>query len=70
MSEKDQEALWEEEAKQLKEDLKSRPKEVQRREVQIRFGKGQKSAPPKSTPPASPGEDHYLRQQLGLDEEA
>lgn len=60
--------LWKQEAEQLKKDLQSRPKEIKKNKVPIRFGK-QKKSTPSSIPPkkADPYSDAHLRHQLGLD---
>ena len=59
---------WKKESEQLKKDLSSRPKKIQKREVPIRFGNqpNRKSKKHTSRPPESNQSDLFLRQQLGL----
>jgi hypothetical protein len=62
--------LWQEEAQQLKDDLKKRPKEIKFREKEIRVGKPSSkkmSTINKATSqPSNKQNDDFLRQQLGI----
>ena len=69
MSDDEQKKIWKEESDQLKKDLASRPKEIRRRGVQIRVGQpGKKKKATQSPAPklSDPGQDQFLRQNLGL----
>ncbi|MEK9657396.1 MAG: hypothetical protein VW378_03350 [bacterium] len=69
MTNDDEKKRWKDDAEQLKKDLDSRPKDIQKREVQIRMGTGKsinKQPPSKNNSPSSTKEDDFMRRQLGL----
>ena len=70
MENRDQKEIWEEESRQLKKDFDNRPKEVRRREVQIRVGKPSKKKLPslseKSPKLSDSDQDNLLRKKLGI----
>jgi len=57
---------WKADAQQLKQDLDSRKKIVQKREIPIQFGNTTHIQKAKTPTPPSPPPDHFLRQQLGI----
>lgn len=66
MNQKEQKKIWQEEADQLKSDLKSRPKLIQKREVPIRVNT-QRKKNIEATQGTKPSQDNPLwRQMLGL----
>lgn len=68
MSEEEQKR-WKEDAKQLKADLDSRQKVIQRREIEIKFPKQSSKPKPlqeQSRPKSTKTEDDFLRRNLGL----
>ena len=69
MSENQDEERWKKEAQQLKEDLKKRPKVIQKNEVKIKVNTKSHNNTPSTTtksPASSQKEDDFLRRQLGL----
>lgn len=72
----DQHDIWKEDAEQLKKDLASRPKQIIRREVEIKFGDVQQNQNtpnnlPKQNfipkPAGSKRTEDFLKRQLGLE---
>ena len=62
-----QKKQWQADARQLKKDLDSREKVVQKREVEIKLPNQSKKKKTSSTKTAPPSlNDNYLRKQLGL----
>ena len=62
-----QNEIWKKEADLLKQDLDNRPKEIKKREVEIKVGKKSPYKPntPSKTNFSAPADD-FLRKRLGL----